>query len=85
MTEGERRHFEVLLEDIHRSVTIIAEGHGDLVRRMDSMDGKLDQRFDALDEKIGWVAEVARDGQNASEHRDMKLETRIQTLERKAA
>jgi len=77
MTESERRHFEVLLEEINHSVKTIAEGHVGLVEGMDRLDAKLDRRANELDEKIGWVAESVQAASKASEERDAVLEARL--------
>jgi hypothetical protein len=52
--EGEetRRHFDVVAESIRSEVRVIAEGHGHLTHRMDTLEGDTKRAIAGLDRRV---------------------------------
>jgi len=75
MTE-ERTRFEVLLESIETKVTVIAEGHGALVERLDRMERKFETRFDVLESRF----DVLESRFNGLDTKVGRLETKVDGL-----
>ncbi|MDQ6951509.1 MAG: hypothetical protein Q9M26_07570 [Mariprofundales bacterium] len=89
MTDEAQARFEVLLERIEHSVTIIAEGHMGLVERIDRLETNLlnqiqvvEQRSEARDAALEarLTKEIRAVGDKVDSH-----EERIEYLERKCA
>src|SRR5690242_7177102 len=73
MTAAETARFEVILEEIQRSVRVIAESHVGLTTRMDQFSARFDAleiRFDVVEARLG-----------ALEHRFAGMETRVTAVE----
>lgn len=73
MTE-DRTRFEVLLENIQTSVTVIVEGHGALVERLDRMERRFESRFDRLEAKVDGLEVFANDAKQRLD----RIETHLQ-------
>jgi hypothetical protein len=55
MTESEAARFNVMLEDVQRTVKFLAEGHVVLVERLDGVDKRLDgvdKRLDGMNHEL---------------------------------
>jgi len=53
-----QRETNVLLDRISRDVKVIAEGHSDVIKKMDNIDTQLKQhekRFDKLESELGYI------------------------------
>lgn len=55
MSEQEQQRFEALLEQVLDQVKVVAEGHGMLSAKIDSVRFDLSERMDLLAAKIGMV------------------------------
>jgi hypothetical protein len=77
MTAAETARFEVMLEDIQRSVRVIAESQVAVTARIDRIEIQFSARFDSLEIRFG--ALEARF--SALEHRFAGMETRVTAVE----
>ena len=54
-TDEIKRHFGVVVEGLEDQIKLIAEGHMDTTRRLDSIDNRMDKmdgRFDGIDNRL---------------------------------
>ena len=79
-----KRHTNILMEQVHREVKIVAEGHGAIIRKLEEHDkrfDKVDAKFAAIDSELNTIKMALMD---TSHHVD-RIEKRVDRTDQRVA